>query len=385
MNMHHSLSRFELTLYAKELFAHPNLSKLLADPRVVPHAKAITDDATQALARYDDVVNYIDIFRDLREDAEIDPEFAELIRACEREVRTMVNGLRSNAGIRGETDKVGYSRSEMFRYRIAYTSVLSTNGENIVLPGENLGRDGIDHRSVSYARLPDNAVVNLRLKNLVTDVPAVWLKSWKETGGKDGVVHFRVSRNGRTVVVPLSIDAEFFSVVREDNEKARPAVNALIDLFGRDYFVLAGGPLSSGKPVTVMLLGTLAYNPGTRYEAMDPELDIEDETRFLKVSPLAMEVRRQIMDVERDLQDVHPGWLGVGTSKHDVPKDACYVARWKDCGVERYVWVCPAFRKEFEDFTIKVLNFSGLVKNVQVQGASGVKYSPGTSGGFFGH
>ena len=66
-------------------------------------------------------------------------------------------------------------------------------------------------------------------------------------------------------------------------------------------------------------------------------------------------------------------------NKHDIPKGACYTASWKDCGRTMYVGSVRRSRKEFEDFTIKILNFSNLIKEVKFTGASGVKYSPATA------
>ncbi len=53
-------------------------------------------------------------------------------------------------------------------------------------------------------------------------------------------------------------------------------------------------------------------------------------------SPLARNVCREVDAIGRDLAQIRPGWFHVGR-KRDVPKDACYVGRCRDC----YVWVCP--------------------------------------------
>ncbi len=54
------------------------------------------------------------------------------------------------------------------------------------------------------------------------------------------------------------------------------------------------------------------------------------------LSPLARNVCRKLDFIQRDLGRIQPGWFSVGR-KRDVPKDACYVGRFKDC----YVWVGP--------------------------------------------
>jgi hypothetical protein len=97
---------------------------------------------------------------------------------------------------------------------------------------------------------------------------------------------------------------------------------------------------------------------------------------YRPATPLVIELRRQIYETNKDLEDIHPGWLCKSTNKHDVPHDACYTAWAMDCGAIWYVWVQPAHRKEFEDFTIKILNFSGLIKDPTVSGATGVKFTP---------
>ncbi len=55
--------------------------------------------------------------------------------------------------------------------------------------------------------------------------------------------------------------------------------------------------------------------------------------------------------IELLLSDVPPpGWFHVG-SKKDVPKNACYVGRYKDC----YVWVTPDGMPGLSRFTVTVL------------------------------
>jgi hypothetical protein len=72
---------------------------------------------------------------------------------------------------------------------------------------------------------------------------------------------------------------------------------------------------------------------------------------------LARYARREVKDVQDDLVKIKTGWFQTG-SKHDLPKDACYVGRYKD----RYAWVLQDGVDELSQFTIKILKFSDLVK-----------------------
>ena len=67
-------------------------------------------------------------------------------------------------------------------------------------------------------------------------------------------------------------------------------------------------------------------------------------------SPLAANVCRKIEMIREDLAEIRPGWFHVG-SKHDVPKDACYVGRSGD----RYAWVSPDGIDGLTEFTLTVL------------------------------
>jgi hypothetical protein len=98
----------------------------------------------------------------------------------------------------------------------------------------------------------------------------------------------------------------------------------------------------------------------------DPLLDIR--------SPLAREVTREVNDIVEDLESIPTGWFGVG-GKHDVPKNACYVAREGKI----YVWVTPDHRADLSKFTMVILDIATAVQEPEtlaVQGA-GVNFSPG--------
>jgi hypothetical protein len=103
-------------------------------------------------------------------------------------------------------------------------------------------------------------------------------------------------------------------------------------------------------------------------EGPDPLLD----TR----SPLAREVTREVNDIVEDLRSIPTRWFGVG-GKHDVPKEACYVAREGKV----YVWVTPECRADLSKFTMVILDIATAVQEPEtlaVQGA-GVNFSPGFS------
>ena len=94
-------------------------------------------------------------------------------------------------------------------------------------------------------------------------------------------------------------------------------------------------------------------------------------------SPLAANVCRKIEMIQQDLAEIHPGWFHVG-SRHDVPKDACYVGRSGDC----YTWVGPDGIDALTEFTLTVLKLSSLIKETQSLISPGsVKFSPGDRGG----
>lgn len=72
---------------------------------------------------------------------------------------------------------------------------------------------------------------------------------------------------------------------------------------------------------------------------------------------LAQNARREVKDTQDDLVNIKTGWFRTGC-RRDVPKDACYVGRYKD----RYAWVEADGVYELSQFTIKILKFSDLVK-----------------------
>jgi hypothetical protein len=92
-----------------------------------------------------------------------------------------------------------------------------------------------------------------------------------------------------------------------------------------------------------------------------------------RITAEAANARRQVKETERDLLEIRTdqSWYGRG-GKHDVPKDACYVAHCGDC----YVWVCPDGLKDLSTLTIKTLKFEGLIKEQAVLSIPGPRFTP---------
>ena len=77
-----------------------------------------------------------------------------------------------------------------------------------------------------------------------------------------------------------------------------------------------------------------------------------------RATPQVREARRQVKQIHTDLMEIHPGWFGIG-GKRDIPKNACYVGRFRD----HYAWVCPEGCQDLAKFTRKILSFSSLIKD----------------------
>jgi hypothetical protein len=91
-------------------------------------------------------------------------------------------------------------------------------------------------------------------------------------------------------------------------------------------------------------------------------------------SSVAQEIIYEVNETQETLEGIHGGWYCVGC-KRQVPADALYVGHFRDC----YVWVERGHTKELADFTLAVLQLSGLIRDRQVVNApSGVQFSPAT-------
>ena len=98
-----------------------------------------------------------------------------------------------------------------------------------------------------------------------------------------------------------------------------------------------------------------------------------DEARLARKTPLAREVAHEVDEIVDELRKIGPGWYGVGR-KHDVPKDALYVAHHE--GV--YVWVCPSGVEGLTRFTLSILEMASALQPPEARSQSpGVNYSPG--------
>lgn len=93
-------------------------------------------------------------------------------------------------------------------------------------------------------------------------------------------------------------------------------------------------------------------------------------------SPLVRDVSRQVAVIQRELGRIRGGWFHVG-GKRDVPRNACYVGRYRDS----WVWVSPEGLEALTEFTLAVMKLSTLVKETQTLINPGsVKFSPGDRG-----
>ena len=78
---------------------------------------------------------------------------------------------------------------------------------------------------------------------------------------------------------------------------------------------------------------------------------------------------------------VYPGWFKVG-SRHDVPKDACYVGQ---CG-KTYAWVMSDHIVDLSNFTLAILDIATLAQvpapgqPTTRQQPLGTSYGPGILG-----
>lgn len=100
----------------------------------------------------------------------------------------------------------------------------------------------------------------------------------------------------------------------------------------------------------------------------------EDPALAARKTPLAREVASELKEITDELKGIHSGWYRVG-HKRDVPKDACYVAHWKDL----YVWVMPDGVNDLTEFTLSILEMADAIHPAPPisMGSGGAAYSPG--------
>jgi hypothetical protein len=96
---------------------------------------------------------------------------------------------------------------------------------------------------------------------------------------------------------------------------------------------------------------------------------------------LADQAQQKVLKLKDLLSDDESGvpWFCTG-SKHDVPKNACYVGHYDGCGRDVYVWIYPENLKKLSDFTITIQTLAPIEKQDSLIGSSsGASYSPGTA------
>jgi hypothetical protein len=268
---------------------------------------------------------------------------------------------------------IGVRHREASSYRVDDHKVLTSNHSKIVLPSE------IEKEGEKFSRKLHDG--NLDYVDLGRNFTYLLTLDRQEPGLSGYNVRVELRHDEENPIKALDIPIW-------DHIEAVEVQSKLEKVFpGR--FIASGGPLSVNSPISISYVGESKVEKDGKPELKlsmlcpsspnPPLMSVVPLHRYMKVTPLVAEVRRQVKEVEDDLEKIKGGWLHWSCDKHDVPKNACYAASWKDCGRKMYVWVCPEERKAFEEFTIKILNFSNLIKEVKFSGSSGVKYSPATS------
>ena len=269
-----------------------------------------------------------------------------------------------------QSSLIGVRHREASTYRVDDHKVLTTNHSKMILPVE-VEKNGEDYTKKLHEGNLDYVDLGKNYTYLIT--------------------MDREDHDVRHYQLPIvsganthSKETQYFDVW--DHIQANDVQKCLDDVFPGG-FIVAGGPLSVNSPISISYVGDGKFKhingkPGITIPPGSPNgcpFRVVPLHRYMKVTPMVAEVRRQVKSVEDDLEEIKGGWLHWSHDKHDVPKNACYQGQGKGCGGTIYVWVCSEGRKAFEDFTLKTLSFSNLVKNVQVTGSSGVKFLPSTS------
>jgi hypothetical protein len=195
----------------------------------------------------------------------------------------------------------------------------------------------------------------------------LWMGSVKDTEA--------IPKEAKSLIVVARVDHRLYFRIFDANGKT------VLDVSEEDMLIWIkrkGDPLS---PLGVLELQLRGFQPANiPLPRSDAKPIIEQMIKYVwhprQASPLARYVRRKVKDVAKDLDEVPTLWFGIG-GKWDVPPDACYVGRYKN----RYAWVCPGGRKQLSDFTIKMLNFSSLIKeSAVITIPGGPRFTPSVSG-----
>ncbi len=135
-------------------------------------------------------------------------------------------------------------------------------------------------------------------------------------------------------------------------------------LFYQSQFAKLQKSYDSLRRGTSSTVGDQSLIPASGESAADPN----------RQTPLAREVAREVNDVVEDLQMIPTGWFSVGR-RHDVPKNACYVAHEGKV----YVWVTRDHRDDLSKFTMAILDIATAIQEpetLSLQGG-GLSFSPG--------
>ena len=336
----------------------PQLAQQLSD--AIRDAKNLPDEPMLKLRVYQEIELFLSRLGGI---AGREPELMEAARQLFEVYRSWPE----------QSTLIGVRHREASAYRVDDHKVLTSNHPKIILPTE-IAREGEDLKkklhdgNLDYVDLGSEYTYLLTIdcQNPIVGPPKPSLR-----------VQHRFNEDRSIAEFDISV---------WDHIEANDVQQQLDEKFpGR--FIASGGPLSVSSPISISYVGESKEREGPPElhlfmpYPLDqlPPIRVESFHRYMKVTPLVAEVRRQVKDVEEDLEKIKGGWLHWSCDKREVPKHACYTAAWKDCGRTTYVWVSPENRKEFEEFTIKILNFSNLIKDVKLSGTSGVKYSPATS------
>jgi hypothetical protein len=291
-----------------------------------------------------------------------------------------------------EPDIVGFNNDSIAKFMFESESVLSSNDDQIVLDDEFLGKNpGSLNSQLFQIKLPEwisekielpiDGTHELRDYRITLSDPArpvsplhlafsTVLKENAELDGKkmDNPVYLQTT---------LAMFRKLKRYIDAEVQRYYGSIDCVVSL-GIDDFDYENNVIQKLSLVVSFPAG-LARHPNKLVGSWGPHpLVSQDYPRYMAATPLVAELRRQVAEVERTLIKIQPGWVGRSRDKHDVPSNACYKLCWKDCNGQLYVWVCPEGKAAFEDFTIAILELSSVIKNVNLSGSTGVKFTPGS-------
>jgi hypothetical protein len=196
------------------------------------------------------------------------------------------------------------------------------------------------------------AAIDLDLAN---DIARELSKQTTETGDIDQRNESLSTSRFREKFAELNAEATYHAVarlpVKDKTNKYVDAVtlNQIMDLEALDNIV-------STNSDEIILKEELLVDP-TLQLTFDAVSFRRPNGGLVFFTPLAQASRREVKDVLKDLVAITPGWFHVG-SKRDVPKNACYVGKYKD----RYAWVNPDGMAALTQFTLTTIKFADIIK-----------------------